>query len=196
LPGSKSDNQNRATNCEVYAMGLDAVELIMGWEEAFQVEFADAEMEKILTPQIAIDMIVERLGAVRGVEAVCPTLRAYNQVRQALQMTLGVERSAIKPRTRLRQLLPKGERQTAWQGICDHIGTPTAPKLTWATGIFFGPSTVQDLADWCAFHHPRQFLEDGQPWTYGQVRSIVRAVIRYSSGDYAFSDDAKWNQLP
>ena len=177
-------------------MGLEVMELIIGWETAFQLEFADAEMEKILTPQMAIDMIIERVGAVRGMERICPTHRSYNQVRQALQINLGIERSTIKPRTKLRQLLPKIERQAAWQSICDHIGTPTAPKLTWATGIFFGPSTVQDLADWYAFNHPTQFLENGQPWTYAQVRSIVRAVIRYSSGDYEFSDDAKWNQLP
>lgn len=177
-------------------MGLETVELIMGWEEAFGVEIADDEAELLKNPRMVIELFSERLGAVRGGDSVCPSHSAFNQVRQALQLTLGVSRSEIRPRTILRKILPKEDRKEIWQAICDQIATPTTPPLTWATGIFHGPSSVQGLADWFVFKHPQHFMEAGKPWAHSQVRSVVRAVIRYYSGDYGFSDEDNWTHLP
>ena len=42
-------------------MGLDAIEIIMGWEEAFDIKFTNAETEKIRTPRMAIDLIATKL---------------------------------------------------------------------------------------------------------------------------------------
>jgi hypothetical protein len=178
------------------AMGLEAMELIMGWEEAFGIQLDDDEAELLKNPRMVIERFSERLGAMRGVDAVCPSHSAFNQVRQAMQLTLGVPRSEIQSRTILRKILPKENRKELWQAICDQVATPTTPPLTWATGIFHGPSSVQGLADWLAFKHPRHFMEAGAPWTHSQVRAIVRAVIRYHSGDYEFSDEDNWAHLP
>jgi hypothetical protein len=176
-------------------MGLEVVELIMGWEEAFGIEIADDEAELLRNPRMVVELFSERLGAVRGVDAVCSSHSAFNQVRQAMQLTLGVSRSEMQPRTILRKILPKEDRKDLWQAICNQVGTSTTPPLTWATGIFHGPCSVQELADWFAFNHPRHFMEVGKPWSHSQVRAIVRAVIRYYSGEYRFSDEDNWSHL-
>lgn len=41
-------------------MGLDSVELVMAYEEAFKIEISDAEAEKILTPADVIALVVQK----------------------------------------------------------------------------------------------------------------------------------------
>lgn len=41
-------------------MGLDSVELIIAWEEAFGITITDAEAARILTPRDVIELIAAR----------------------------------------------------------------------------------------------------------------------------------------
>jgi len=43
-------------------MGLDIIEIVMGWEAAFGVSVSDEEVMTTRTPRIAIDLIAKKLG--------------------------------------------------------------------------------------------------------------------------------------
>jgi len=65
-------------------MGLDSVEIVIGWEEALGVTITDAEATVTRTPRMAIDLLTAKLGAIDDHRGACLTLRAFNRVRRGL----------------------------------------------------------------------------------------------------------------
>ena len=47
-------------------MGLDSVELVMAWEEAFGIEVPNGDAEILETPRMVIDYFAAKLGAIDG----------------------------------------------------------------------------------------------------------------------------------
>jgi len=92
-------------------MGLDGVELVMAFEEAFGVAIEDVDAEKMLTPRAVIDFIESRVGA--GTKRICLTRRAFHGIRGRL-MTMGFQRQVIRPNEPLARFFPKSSRRRLW----------------------------------------------------------------------------------
>ncbi len=170
-------------------MGLDAVEIIMGWENAFEIKLNDAEIAELRTPRHAIDLISAKVGASDRVVGVCLKLRAYHRIRQAFCSVLGVPRAQIRPNSKLRKLLPPEQRQGAWQAIFAQAGLPASPPFGFGTGVIFMPIAIKDIVIWSVAHHPSSLVNPDERWTHAQVRSVVRAVIIKIVGAEEFEDD-------
>ena len=65
-------------------MGLDSVEIVLGWEAALGVTITDAEGEVLITPRQAIDLLAAKLGAIDDRRGACLTLRAFHRIRRGL----------------------------------------------------------------------------------------------------------------
>ena len=52
-------------------MGLDSVEILLGWEAALGVTIADAEAEVLVTPRQVIDLLAAKLGATDDRRGAC-----------------------------------------------------------------------------------------------------------------------------
>jgi hypothetical protein len=76
-------------------VGLDAIEIIMGWEQAFDITITDAEAEKICTPRMAIDLITSKLEIKENITDICPVMRTYQRVQQSLQAVLSLQQNQI-----------------------------------------------------------------------------------------------------
>jgi hypothetical protein len=168
-------------------MGLDAIEIIMGWEQAFDIIITDTEAEKICTPRMAIDLITSKLEVKENITDICPLTRIYQRVVLAFQTVLSLQQNQIKPDSKLRHLLPQQQRSETWQQICSHLGVPKLPKIS--TIPIFMPITVQDLVDWLTAHYPSYFLSSDERWTPQQIRTVVRAVVKDIVGTSDFTDD-------
>jgi hypothetical protein len=168
-------------------VGLDAVEIIMGWEQAFDITITDAEAEKICTPRMAIDLLITKLEVNENIPEICPLTRIYQRVIQALQTVLSLQQNQIKPDSKLRHLLPQQQRSETWQQICSHLGVPKLPKIS--TIPIFMPITIQDLVNWLTAHYPSYFLSPDERWIPQQIRTVVRAVIEDVVGTSDFTDD-------
>jgi hypothetical protein len=174
-------------------MGLDAALLVMGFEKAFSLELEDEELEQLLTPQMAIALIAQKLNADRTIRShICPTQQAFHRIRRVFQEVLEVPRWRVQPSSRIQYLLPKYDRQTIWVEIRDLIGLEELPQRMGCLYCSNEPVTIQELVDWAVANSPRQFLLPDEPWTFPQVRSVVRAVVRYETGFHDFSDDDQW----
>ena len=92
-------------------MGLDSVELVIAFEEAFSVAIEDAVAEKMRTPRDVIDFIARHRGS--GTKKLCLTRRAFHRIRERL-MAVGVARSAVRPDARLEQFFPADTRCALW----------------------------------------------------------------------------------
>jgi hypothetical protein len=168
-------------------MGLDAIEIIMGWEQAFEIELTDAETENIRTPKMAIDLITSKLEVKENTTDICPIMRTYHRVKQAFQAVLSLQQSQIQADSKLRHLLPQQQRSETWQQIRSYLGVPKLPKIS-AIPIFM-PITVQDLVNWLTAHYPSCFLSPDERWTHQQIRTVVRAVVKDVVGTGDFTDD-------
>ncbi len=171
-------------------MGLDALELILGWEDAFDVKFTDEEVFTIRTPKMAIDLIADKVGASSDRIGVCPTMRSYHCIRQALQSIVGLNRQQVRLDSKLRPLLPKNQRQEIWHQLRYQVGVPTFPSFGFGVGLLFPPVTVQNLVDWTVIRYPRHFVNPDEEWTRFHVRSVVRAVVRDALGVTDFRDES------
>jgi hypothetical protein len=170
-------------------MGLDAVELILRWEKAFDVQISNDEAFTLYTPKMAIDLICQKVGASEIDGGICPTIRAYYCIRQAFQTVVGLQRQQILLDSKLRDLLPKAQRQNIWKRVCSNIGIQNSPSFGFGVGMIFTPITIRDLVDWAVAHCPDRFISATERWTYYQVRSVVRATVRDIVGVINFKDE-------
>ena len=170
-------------------MGLDAVEIIMGWENAFDIKLSDAEVFELRTPKQAIDLIAGKVGAFDREPGVLLGLRAYHRFRQAFVTLLKVPRDQVRLESKLSILLPQAQRLTTWQTIFTKAGLPTAPKLVWGAGVIFWPFTIQDLVIWSIAYHPQSLVGAEERWTRPQVRAVVRVMITQILDLDKFNDD-------
>jgi acyl carrier protein len=108
-------------------MGLDAVEIVMEVEEAFDIRLEDAEVEKISTPRNMIEVVMSKV-ALAGAEG-CLTQRAFNLLRAALLQQLPAKRRDIAPQTRMADLAPRATRKILLECLAAELGTPPMPSL-------------------------------------------------------------------
>jgi hypothetical protein len=170
-------------------MGLDAVEIIVGWENAFGINLSDAEVFELRTPRQAIDLIAAKVGASDQVIGVCLGLRAYHRIRQAFVSVAPVPRAHVRLESKLCGLLPRKQLQDTWQTIFTDAGFYESPPFGWGAGIIFWPITIQDIVVWSVARHPRSLVGLDERWTNTQVRAVVRAMITEIVGAEKFSDD-------
>jgi hypothetical protein len=168
-------------------MGLDAIEIIMGWEQAFDIKLTDAEVKRISTPRMAIDLITTKLTVQENIISISPLARIYYRVRWAFQTVLSLPRHQIKLDSKLRHLLPSQQRSERWQRICSYLEVPNLPKISIIP--IFMPIRVRDLVEWLTANYPSYFLCPAERWTHPQIRTIVRAVIGNVLGTNKFTDD-------
>ena len=154
------------------------------------MQLTDEEALTVQTPKMAIDLIANKVGASSDRIGVCPTMRSYYRIRQALQSVVGLDRQQVRLDSKLRTLLPKNKRQEIWHQLRYQVGVPTFPSFGLGVGLLFPPATVQDLVDWTVIHYPRHFMGSAEGWTQFQVRSVVRAVIRDVLGVTDFRDES------
>lgn len=188
-------------------MGLDSVELVMGWEEAFGIDIPDRAVEKMQTVRDASDWIAARLGA-RPLGP-CRTRRAFHRLRRVLGEELGVPRDAVRPETPIVGLLLVTPLPPArWSTLRDQLGPGwqlsrvdqgegALPRLAaWLSGP--GDRTrrlrqtagdvARDLAAFDADLRPAA----GQPWSREAVALMVRRVTIHEIGVNGFGDDARF----
>jgi hypothetical protein len=164
-------------------MGLDPVEIVMGWEESFGISIADAEAMVLRTPRQSIDLIATKLAAHDDSLRACLTLRAFHRLRHSITTAASVSRDRVRPDARLRDLVST-ERRRTWEAVRSTCGISSLPGLGW-----FSPRTVGGLTRWAVAHAAKDLKRPGEPWTRSEVRSVVRAVVTDVTGVEDFEDD-------
>jgi hypothetical protein len=108
-------------------MGLDAVEIVMEVEAAFDIRLEDAEVEEISTPRDMIELV---MGKVAQADAAgCLTQRAFNLLRAGLLLQLPLKRRDITPEARMANLVPRTHRKMLLECLAAELGTPPMPRL-------------------------------------------------------------------
>lgn len=108
-------------------MGLDTVELVMAFEEKFEITIPDEDAEKIVTVRDVIDYVYARVNHADA--KTCLTQRAFYRLRRALQSELSLARPAVRPATRLTSIVPVEDRRAVWERLRSAVGASAWPDL-------------------------------------------------------------------
>ena len=108
-------------------MGLDTVELVMAYEEAFDIAISDEAAERMVTVRDVIDYVYSQVE--HSDTKLCLSQRAFYRLRRTLQEALGVERSRIRPATSWETLIPMEHRRELWLRLKTAIGANKWPEL-------------------------------------------------------------------
>ena len=168
-------------------MGLDSVELVLAWEDAFDVEISDEDASKIRTTGDSIDCVCGKLQMRYTAIQPCPSVTAFGRIRKAFER-FGVARNSITPEARISDLIGKRicDRRMRWV-----LGS--AGMLPIATSLRGRPLKwlrVRDLVEGeVASQTRRRSAENSRTWSRVEVREAVRAVTSLQTGVDRFKDD-------
>lgn len=164
-------------------MGLDSVEIVVGWEETFGIELENTEAAALRTPSQAIDLICRKLGAADE-PGFCAPMRAYHRFRSGIRSAISDPTKRISPSDSLHSLCI-GKSKQFWS----EFECATGIKGFRPPSILFRRATVRDAVEVIVARHLRWLLKPSEMWT----RSLVRTGVRYGVIDVVglrnFADD-------
>lgn len=108
-------------------MGLDAVEIVMHVEDAFDIALKDPEAEKCFTPGQVIDLVMSKVG--RTDRAACLTQRAFHRLRASSMRQFGLRRNQIRPDTLLAEIFPRPVRKQRLRQVLDDLAVSKSVEL-------------------------------------------------------------------
>lgn len=127
-------------------MGLDGVELVMAFEEAFAVQISDADAEKMITPRDVVDFVFRTRNS--KTKGPCLTRRAFHQLRLRL-MNEGHPRAEIRLETQLPAFFPRTGRCEKWKRVRGDFASRQWPDLVrpkWLTNFLTATVLVSSIA--------------------------------------------------
>lgn len=93
-------------------MGLDGVELVLAFEEEFDIEITDDEAPTIFTVGQLYELIKKKVEGVPP--EICLSHHMFNKIRRALMDNYRLKRSQIRPNVKLLDLLPEKDLKEGW----------------------------------------------------------------------------------
>ena len=108
-------------------MGLDLVELVIRFEDAFGVAIPDKVAADLVTPRKVTDYVSSQLLESR--KRSCLTQQAFYFIRGKFVPALSISRRDFKPDTRLEDLVPSDRRREVWARMTSEIGPSAIPDL-------------------------------------------------------------------
>lgn len=128
-------------------MGLETVELVIRFEEAFDVTIPDEVAAGMTTPRAVTDYIVTQVTTAE--RSACLSQQAFYFLRRSFSNRLQLPRSAFHPGVRLQTLFPKEMRKNVWGQLQTEMGPHALPDLARPLWLFYALSTGVVLLALC-----------------------------------------------
>lgn len=160
-------------------MGLDAVELVMAYESAFEVGIPDDVAAHMRTPLDVVDFLLPRLGESHDGRFVCLTARAFYQLRTYVVAGQQRPRSAVSPRAPIAELLGSDapEKWAALQCSLDIENWPKLKSQNRVLGWFGGVETMGEAAAEIAILNPRRLHPE--PWNRAELEAALMRLTGF-----------------
>lgn len=115
-------------------MGLDTVELVIRFEDAFGINIPDEVAAELTTPRRVTFYIWSQVKLVN--QTLCLSQQAFYVLRREFVPLLGIRRAQFHPAARLSDLVPIELRTRIWTDVKTRIGAPTLPDLVRPRWLF------------------------------------------------------------
>ncbi len=163
-------------------MGLDAVELVLTYESAFEVDIPDDVAARIRTPHDVVDYLLPQLGESHDGRFVCLSARAFYLLRNCVVASQQYPRSTISPRSPIAELLgPDAPEQ--WAVIQRRLDLENWPKLKSQNrilGWLGGVETLGEAAAEIATLNPRRLHPE--PWSRAELERALMRLTEFELG--------------
>jgi len=116
-------------------MGLETVELVIRFEEAFGITISDEVATSMTTPRAVTDYIMTQVATAEG--SACLSQQAFYFLRRGFSNQLHLSRSEFHPEASLQKLIPKETRKTVWQQLQTEMGPNVLPHLARPLWLFY-----------------------------------------------------------
>src|SRR5258708_5351982 len=116
-------------------MGLETVELVIRFEEAFGITISDEVATRMTTPRAVTDYMVTQVATTE--RSACLSQQAFYFLRRAFSNRLHLQRTAFHPDLYLRSLIPKETRKNVWHQLQTEMGTNALPDLGRPLWLFY-----------------------------------------------------------
>jgi hypothetical protein len=163
-------------------MGLEGVELILRFEEAFEISIPDSAVERFVTPKDVIDFIYTQVPATD--ETSCLTQRAFYFLRRHFIQHLQIKRRYFRPTQSLDLLLPLENRKAVWKELESKIGTALPMRKGFFNRSYYDAG---GLAKYVAFNKTR--IINGR-WTRKEIAQVVLEIIIDEIGIEDFTENS------
>jgi len=142
-------------------MGLDLIELELEAEREFDISITNEAAQKLGTPRqladyIQAELLKRRVAQGIGRRVGCASQAAFYRLRAALVRVAGVPRNAVRPDTRLADLLPAERVRAHWAALAQVLGMPALPRLQAGRREFWGALVVSGVISIPLFWYGRQ----------------------------------------
>lgn len=128
-------------------MGMDAVEIVMAVEDAFDIQIEDCEAERLVTPGQLIELVMSKVGTTKT--GICLTHRSFNLLRGFFVRRCELQRKQIRPHASLRETIPPENRQYWLQQLSAELMITSLPKLVrpdWLKTLLWGLALLAGFA--------------------------------------------------
>jgi hypothetical protein len=170
-------------------MGLDAVELVLAWEETFGISISDGEAERMFTTRQVAERIFEKVRSTSPEDCGCLSMRAFFRLRKAFEEE-SVSRGHVRPDAKVTSLLPSRQRRDILSAVCERAGFRPLKRLPFGLQFTFG--RVRDIVIDTVIGQHDVLRRQDHGWSLAQVREVVRAVMYAQLALRRFSDDAEF----
>lgn len=130
-------------------MGLDTVELIIRFEDAFGIKIADEVATELTTPHDVTDYVLSQLKRVD--QTACMSQQAFYFLRRTFVPVLDIERTQFRPDTNLTALIQRERRAQVWTSVRSQIGAAALPELVRPKWLFIMLTMITFLSAGAVF---------------------------------------------
>ena len=130
--------QRRRSIAKLYVMGLETVDLVIRFEEAFGITISGDVAKGMTTPRAVTDYIMTQVAT--SERSACLSQQAFHFLRRSLSNRLHLPRTAVRPEVHLQTLTPKATRRNIWGQLQTGMGLHVLPDLArpqWLLYILF-----------------------------------------------------------
>lgn len=169
-------------------MGLDTVEIVMGWESTFGIEISNSAAAELVSVQDAIDFISGMLNADEAT-SFCPPRRALKLVAASLRQAGVPESRCIRLSDRIidfRGSLPRKQFLKQFDCVVGLTNFKTESE------VLFRAATVKSVASGIARDFLKDLKREDEPWTRSLVRYGVRSQVADVAGYTEFRDSDRF----
>lgn len=170
-------------------MGLDSVEMVIGWEQRFGILIPNEVACGLVTPRLATDYIFLQMQQRPATE--CIRQQTFFRLRRGFRRACPGIPITFAPATKLRELASRLHWPRIWSVVRAEDPGRTWPEQAPLQGRFtYRFRTVGDLVQELALGDPRATGQPEGAWTREQVSLQVRRVMGRTIGATFFDEDA------
>ena len=153
-------------------MGLDSVELVIRFEDAFGISIPDEIAGTLTTPREVTNYIASQVMVANDYS--CLSQQAFYFLRRGFVRRLPIQRNTFRPHASLNDFIPKRNRKAVWRGFQEEIGEAALPNLARPLWLFWLLVTLTLFIAAYSFYAMPQLPDD--------VRIFATMAILVSAG--------------